>query len=143
MKTTFSPIQESDRKWFLIDAKDQILGRVASRVAFFLMGKHKPAYAPHLDMGDHVIVINADKIRVTGRKFLLKKYTRYSGYPGGLRVTEFHQLFRQYPERVLFHAVKGMLPKTQLGRQMLRKLKVYAGAEHPHTAQKPENIPFN
>jgi len=143
LKTTFSPIQQADRKWFLIDAKGQVLGRVASRVAFLLMGKHKPTYAPHLDMGDHVIVINADKIRVTGRKFSLKKYTRYSGYPGGLRVMEFHQVFRKYPERVLLHAVKGMLPKTQLGRRMLRKLKVYAGTEHPHTAQKPEIVPLN
>lgn len=143
MKTTFSPIQQADRKWFLIDAKDQVLGRVASRVASLLKGKHKPTYAPHLDMGDHVIVINADKIRVTGRKLLLKKYTRYSGYPDGLRVTEFHQVFRTYPERVLIHAVKGMLPKTQLGRRMLRKLKVYAGTEHPHTAQKPEIVALN
>jgi large subunit ribosomal protein L13 len=110
-------------------------------VAYILKGKHKPAYSPHLDIGDHVVVINAEKIRVTGRKTALKRYTRYTGYPGGLRVTQLGKAVRITPEKVFLHAVKGMLPKNHLGRKMLRKLRIYKGTDHPHTAQKPEALP--
>jgi large subunit ribosomal protein L13 len=141
VKTGFPKISEPERKWFLIDAQNQVLGRLASQVAHLLKGKHKAAYSPHMDSGDHIVVINADKIRVTGRKMTQKRFTRYTGYPGGLRVTEFGKAMRLHPEKVFFHAVRGMLPHNPLGKQMLKKLRVYTGTAHPHFAQKPEELP--
>jgi len=130
-----------DIKWYVIDGEDQVLGRLASQVATLIRGKHKPQFTPHLDLGDHVIVINADKIRVTGRKEQQKSYTRYSGFPGGLKTMTLEKMLQSRPERVVQHAIKGMLPKNTLGRQMMKKLKVYKGAEHPHQAQQPEVLP--
>ncbi len=143
MKTFTPKANDIERKWYIVDARNQVLGRLASKVAHILRGKHKPIFSPHLDVGDHVIVINADKIRVTGRKAQQKRYTRYSGYPGGLKVTVYEDLLEKHPERILEHAVKGMLPKNRLGRKMFKKLKVYAGDQHPHTAQKPEVLPLD
>jgi len=125
------------RRWFVADAGDQVLGRFASRVASILRGKHKPTFTPHVDGGDFVVVVNAGQIRLTGRKLQRKEYVRHSGYPGGLRTDTAEQVLRRHPDRVVRDAVKGMLPKGPLGRRMLRKLKVYPGAEHPHAAQKP------
>ncbi len=143
MKTVVPKKEQVDQKWFVIDADDQVLGRLATQAAVLLRGKHKPQFTPHLDLGDHVIVINADKLRVTGRKTAQKSYTKYSGYPGGLRMHNYGRLMSTHPERILKHAVKGMLPKNRLGRKIFKKLKVYAGPEHPHTAQKPEVYKFN
>ena len=126
--------------WYLVDAKDKTLGRLASVLAIRLRGKHKPEYMPHADVGDYIVVINADKIHVTGKKLDDKCYHRYSGYPGGLKTKPLSAVLEETPERVLELAVKGMLPKNPLGRQMFRKLKVYAGVEHPHTAQQPEPL---
>ncbi len=141
MKTGFPKIAETERKWYLVDAQNQVLGRLASQVAHILKGKHKPAFSQHMDTGDHVVVINADKIRVTGRKSSQKRYTRYTGYPGGLRVTEYGKEIKLKPQKVFFHAVRGMLPHNTLGKHMLKKLRIYSGGEHPHTAQKPEALP--
>ena len=136
---TFVPKQDDiERRWFVVDADGQVLGRLASRVAQILRGKHKPMYTPHLDVGDHVIIINAGKIRLTGNKSMQKRYYHHTGYPGGLRSHSFLKLRREHPERVLQHAVRGMLPHNKLGRQMIKKLKVYPDAEHPHSAQQPE-----
>lgn len=140
MKTYYAKPQEVERAWVLIDATDQVLGRVAVKAAHILKGKHKPQYTPHVDTGDFVVVINADKIRVTGNKAEDKRYYRHSGYPGGLKSESFNEAMAKHPERVIEHAVKGMLPKNTLGRAMGKKLKVYAGAEHPHMAQKPREI---
>jgi len=140
VKTYYAKPHEIDREWVLIDATDQILGRVASKAAQILKGKHKPQYTPHVDTGDFVVIINADKIRVTGAKAGAKEYHRHSGYPGGLKTESFEEAMAKHPERVIEHAVKGMLPKNTLGRAMGKKLKVYAGAEHPHMAQKPREI---
>ena len=140
MKTYYAKPNEVEREWLLIDAEDQVLGRVASKAAQILKGKHKPQYTPHVDTGDFVVVINADKIRVTGVKATDKEYYRHSGYPGGLKCETFQEAMEKHPERVIEHAVKGMLPKNTLGRAMAKKLKVYAGAEHPHMAQKPREI---
>ena len=140
MKTYYAKPLEVEREWVLIDATDQVLGRVASVAAQILKGKHKPQYTPHVDTGDFVIVINADKIKVTGAKAADKVYYRHSGYVGGLKSETFEEAMRKHPERVIEHAVKGMLPKNTLGRAMGKKLKVYAGAEHPHAAQKPREI---
>lgn len=140
MKTYYAKPQEVERAWVLIDAADQVLGRVAVKAAQILKGKHKPQYTPHVDTGDFVVVINADKIRVTGNKAEDKRYYRHSGYPGGLKSESFNEAMAKHPERVIEHAVKGMLPKNTLGRAMGKKLKVYAGAEHPHMAQKPREI---
>ena len=140
MKTYYAKPNEVEREWLLIDATDQILGRVASKAAHILKGKHKPQYTPHVDMGDFVVIINADKIRVSGTKNTSKEYYRHSGYPGGLKSETFQEAMEKHPERVIEHAVKGMLPKNTLGRAMAKKLKVYAGAEHPHMAQKPREI---
>jgi large subunit ribosomal protein L13 len=129
------------RDWHLIDAEGQILGRLAARVATLLMGKHKPIWAPHLDTGDHVVVINAAKVHLTGRKPMGKLYRTHSGYIGGLRETRAGTMLRMHPERVVEWAVTGMLPKTKLGRAMARKLKVYRGGEHPHQAQRPQTLP--
>ena len=140
MKTYTPKITEIDRRWLVVDADGQVLGRLASQVAQLLRGKHKPMYSPHLDVGDFVVVINADKIRVTGSKAEKKTYFRHSGYMGGERHIPYKDMQAAHPERVIELAVKGMLPKNNLGRLMRRKLKVYAGAEHPHAAQQPEAI---
>ncbi|HEY9664395.1 MAG TPA: 50S ribosomal protein L13 [Allocoleopsis sp.] len=136
---TYLPPQESiERKWYVIDAADQRLGRLASEVAMILRGKRKATYTPHMDVGDFVVVINADKIEVTGKKRSQKIYRRHSGRPGGMKTETFSQLQARIPERIIEQAVKGMLPKNTLGRQLFTKLKVYAGSAHPHEAQKPE-----
>lgn len=135
MKTHSTKPDEITRQWHVIDASTKPLGRVATEVAYLLRGKHKPNYAPHLDMGDYVVVVNASRIQVTGRKLLQKLYYRHSGYPGGLRSVWLEKLLQTKPERVMEHAVRGMLPKTKLGREMYRKLRVYAGPTHPHQAQ--------
>ena len=129
-----------ERKWYVIDAEGQTLGRLSSAVASILKGKNKPTYTPFLDMGDNVIVINAEKVAVTGKKRNEKIYKKHTGYPGGLREITFDKLQQKKPEEIIRHAVKGMLPDGKLGRQMFKKLKVYAGTEHPHTAQKPETL---
>ncbi|MDZ7331319.1 MAG: 50S ribosomal protein L13 [candidate division KSB1 bacterium] len=140
---TYSPSERDiERRWFLVDAKNQVLGRLASQVARILRGKHKPMFAPHMDVGDHVIIINADKIRLTGKKVHLKRYRHYTGYPGGLRETSFESLMATRPERVLEHAIRGMLPKNRLGRKMFTKVRIYVGENHPHVAQQPEKLVF-
>lgn len=133
---------EVTKKWYLVDAADQTLGRLASQTARILRGKHKPTFTPHTDCGDFVVVVNADKIRVTGKREELKTYFRYSGYPGGATVSSFRDLIRKDASRVITHAVKGMIPHNRLGARLVRKLKVYNGPEHPHAAQKPEPITF-
>lgn len=139
MQSTYVPRQRDlTTNWYIVDAENKVLGRVAVEVARVLRGKHRPTYTPHLDLGDHVVIINADKVRVTGDKLNSKVYYHHSGYPGGLRETQLKQLMAERPERVLEIAVRGMLPKNRLGRQLFRKLRVYRGAEHPHTAQKPQ-----
>src|SRR5881398_1962844 len=130
-----------DRKWFLVDADGKVLGRLATRVAHVLRGKHKPTFAPHLDVGDHVVVINAEKIHLTGRKLTDKMYRWHSGYIGGLREVRAETMLKTHPERVIEWAVQGMLPKNRLGRAMAKKLKVYRGAAHPHQAQQPVAMP--
>ncbi len=140
MKTYSAKPEEIEHKWYLVDAEGQTLGRLAARVAIILRGKHKPIYTPHLDCGDHVIVINADKIVVTGKRLTQKYYYRHSGYPGGMRRTSLRDMLRTKPEFVLSEAVRRMLPKNNLARKMMRKLHVYAGPEHPHQAQKPERL---
>lgn len=131
---------EIERTWYVIDAEGQNLGRLATRVATVLRGKHKPTYTPSMDVGDFVIVINADKVEVTGNKRQDKRYYRHSLYPGGLKEVSLQRMLATHPERVIEHAVRGMLPKNKLGRAMYRKLKVYAGADHPHAAQKPQPL---
>ena len=138
MKTYMAKPETVERKWYVIDAEDQVLGRLATQIALLLRGKHKPEYTPFVDTGDHVIVINADKIRLTGKKEQQKTYYSHSGYIGGLKHTSYADMMAKHPERVIEKAVKGMLPHNPLGRQMYRKLKVYAGPEHPHQAQNPE-----
>ena len=133
----FPSKQEITRQWHVIDAEDAVLGRVASKAANILMGKHKPIYTPYIDTGDHVVVINAAKVRLTGRKEEQKIYRRHSGYPGGLTETQARTVRSVRPARMVEEAISGMLPKTKLGKQMYRKLKVYAGPKHPHDAQKP------
>lgn len=140
MKTQFPSEREIVRQWHLVDADGQVLGRVASKAAMILMGKHKPTYTTFLDTGDHVIVINAEKIRLTGRKESQKLYRRHSGYPGGLSEVGAAKIRATRPTKMLEQAIAGMLPKTKLGKQMYRKLKVYAGDKHPHQAQKPVGI---
>lgn len=140
MKTYYAKPLEVEREWVVIDATDQVLGRVAAKAAHILKGKHKPQYTPHVDTGDFVIIVNADKIRMTGTKATSKEYYRHSGFPGGLKMETFAEAMQKHPERVIEHAVKGMLPKNTLGRAMGMKLKVYAGAEHPHAAQQPREI---
>src|ERR1700757_1885866 len=136
--STFVPSgKDIDRKWYVVDANGQTLGRLATRAASVLSGKLNPKYVPYIDMGDHVIVINAEKVRLTGLKAQSKLYRRYTGFPGGLREESFTRLINRKPERVLEEAIKGMLPKTKMGRQMATKLKVYRGDKHPHQAQTP------
>ncbi|MBB6447563.1 50S ribosomal protein L13 [Bacillus benzoevorans] len=139
MRTTFmANAQNIERKWYVIDAEGKTLGRLASEVAAILRGKHKPTYTPHVDTGDHVILLNASKIQLTGKKLTDKIYYRHSLHPGGLKQRTALEMRTNYPERMLELAIKGMLPKNSLGRQMFRKLHVYAGSEHPHQAQQPE-----
>ena len=137
-KTSVPPIDSVNRQWFLVDAENQTLGRLASEVASVLRGKNKSTFTPHLDVGDFVVVVNADKIKVTGNKAQQKLYRRHSGRPGGMKVETFQSLQSRIPERIIEKAIKGMLPHNALGRQLFRKLKVYRGAEHPHSAQQPK-----
>ena len=141
---TFTPRpSDIDRAWWVVDAEGLPLGRLASEVAQILRGKHKPTYAPHMDLGDFVVIVNAEKVAVTGAKAEQKQYYRHSGFPGGLRAQSFEEMQKTYPERIVEQAIKGMLPKNRLGRQMGRKLKVYAGADHPHGPQKPQPLEFD
>ena len=142
MKSFIAKPLEVERKWYVVDAEGKTLGRLASEVAMVLRGKRKPTYTPHVDCGDYVIVINAEKVEVTGKKRKEKIYKRHTGYPGGLREVSFEKLQAAKPEEIIRHAVKGMLPDGKLGRQMFKKLKVYAGSEHAHAAQKPEVLEF-
>ncbi len=138
---TYTPrASEIERRWYIVDAEGQTLGRLATQIATVLRGKHKPSYTPHLDVGDYVIVVNAEKVAVTGGKQEKKMYYRHSGYPGGFRQTVFKDMIEKHPERVIEKAVKGMVPRTTLGTQQLRKLKVYAGPNHPHAAQQPTTL---
>ena len=140
MSTYFPKAGEIARKWYVVDASGQTLGRLASQVARILMGKNNPRYTPFLDTGDHVVVINADKVKTTGMKSEQKVYQHYTGYPGGLRTESFRKRFANRPERIVEQAVLRMLPKSKLGRQMISKLKIYRGEKHPHEAQKPEAL---
>jgi large subunit ribosomal protein L13 len=140
MKTYTAKVGEVQQGWFVVDAQGKVLGRLATQIAARLRGKHKPEYTPHIDTGDFVVVVNVDKLRVTGRKTERKTYYRHTGFPGGIRQTNFAKIQATRPERILQHAVKGMLPKGPLGYAMLRKLKVYAGDKHPHSAQQPKAL---
>ena len=140
MKTVTPKADQIRHDWYLVDAKDLVLGRLATRIATILRGKNKPYFTPHLDTGDYVVVINAEKVRLTGNKELQKTYQRYSGYPSGRREIPFKRMLQEKPEEIITHAVRGMLPKNSLGRQIITKLKVYAGNQHPHTAQKPKPL---
>ena len=142
MKTFSAKPAEVKRDWFLVDASGKTLGRLASELARRLRGKHKPEFTPHVDTGDYIVVVNAEKIRLTGNKLDQKMYYRHSGYPGGLKSITAKDLLQRKPERVLEHAVKGMLPKNRLGRRMFKKMKIYTGPEHPHEAQQPEVLTF-
>lgn len=142
MKTYSVKAGEIERKWYVVDARGKVLGRLASEIARILRGKHKPIYSTHLDTGDFVVVINAEEIAVTGRKAEQKTYFRHSGYMGGEKHIPFRRMQDKHPERIIELAVKGMLPKNALGRQMRKKLRVYAGAEHPHQGQSPESLTF-
>lgn len=140
--TKFIKSEDADKKWYLVDAKDQVLGRLASEVAKIIRGKNKPTFTPNMDTGDFVVVINADKVKLTGKRPELKQYIRHSGYPGGQKITSVREVKQSKPEFLVENAVKGMLPKNRLGRKLIKKLKVYTGETHPHSAQKPEPISF-
>ena len=140
MKTTYPKKDDAERQFLLIDAQDQVLGRVAVKAAMLLRGKHKPTFHPAVDTGDFVIIINADKVRLTGKKELQKIYYRHSGYPGGLREIPYLRMKQKHPERIVEMAVRGMIPHNKLGEQVYKKLKVYAGDKHPHQAQKPVQV---
>ena len=140
MKTFSAKPETVERDWYIVDATNQTLGRLASEIALRLRGKHKPVYTPHVDTGDYIVVVNAENVRTTGNKLEGKTYYRHSGYPGGLKETKLKDVLSRHPERVIETAVKGMLPKNPLGRAMIKKLKVYAGTEHPHTAQQPVEL---
>lgn len=142
MKTYSAKPGEVDRQWYVVDASDHTLGRLATRIATILRGKHKPQFTPHVDTGDFVIVLNAEKVNLTGRKLAQKHYHRYSGYAGGMKSIDAATVRAEDPERMIQQAVKGMLPKNLLSRQLIKKLKVYGGAEHPHAGQKPEPLPM-
>ena len=142
MKTYMPKAEDIDRKWYVVDAEGQVLGRLATEIASILRGKNKPEFTPHMDMGDFVVVVNADKLILTGKKEQQKIYRRHTGYPGGLREVPYERMMEKHPERVLEKAVRGMLPKNTLGRAMFRKLKVYAGPDHEHQAQQPVKIEF-
>lgn len=141
-KTTNTNNATADKQWVLVDAKDQVLGRVASQIASVLRGKHKPSYTPQTDMGDHVVVINAEKVRMTGKKWDNRFMFFYSGYPGGQKQISPKMMVQKHPARLIEHSVRGMLPKNTMGRQLFRSLHVYAGTEHPHTSQQPKEIKF-
>ena len=141
MRTYTPSADEIERKWYVVDAEDQSLGRLATRIATVLRGKHKPIFTPHLDVGDYVIVVNADKVRLEGGKEWEKVYHRHSGYPGGVKSVPFLELLEKQPTEVVERAIHGMLPKNKLGRQIATKLKVYAGPDHPHAAQQPTSLP--
>ncbi|MDZ8240336.1 MAG: 50S ribosomal protein L13 [Nostoc sp. ChiQUE01a] len=143
VKTYLPPQASLEREWYIVDATDKRLGRLASEIAQILRGKNKPEFTPHLDTGDFVIVVNAEKVAVTGKKRTQKVYRRHSGRPGGMKTETFAKLQQRLPERILEHAVKGMLPKNSLGKQLFTKLKVYAGPTHPHEAQKPKELKIN
>lgn len=138
--TKFIKPEDADRKWFIVDAQNQVLGRLATRVASVIRGKYKPVFTPNMDTGDFVVVINAEKVKVTGKRETLKQYIRHSGYPGGQKVTSLQEMLVKKPEFVIQNAVKGMLPKNRLGRVLIKKLKVYAGDKHPHAAQQPKTL---
>jgi large subunit ribosomal protein L13 len=138
MKTYSQKASEIQRDWYIVDATDQTLGRLATQIATLLRGKHKPTYSPNLDGGDFVVVVNAEKVRLTGRKPDQKMYYRHSGYPGGFKAIPYQRMLAKHPDRILRFAVKGMLPKTRLARRQLLKLKIYAGPKHPHAAQQPK-----
>ena len=140
MPTLMPKESEIERKWFVVDAEGKVLGRLATRIASILRGKHKPIYTPHLDVGDHVVVLNAEKVYLSGRKLQHKQYRWHTGYIGGLREVSAEKMLRTHPERVIEWAVQGMLPKNRLGRAMVKKLKVYRGAAHPHQAQQPQAL---
>jgi len=142
MKTYTPTPKDINREWYLVDAENQVLGRLASHIAYRLRGKHKPEFAHHMDNGDFIVVVNCEKIRVTGTKMANKMYYRHSGYVGGLKETPLEKLLATKPQLAIFHAVKGMLPKNRLGRAMLKKLKIYTGAAHPHQAQSPKPLSF-
>ncbi|MEZ4908627.1 MAG: 50S ribosomal protein L13 [Saprospiraceae bacterium] len=139
-KTKSQKKEEMVRKWYVIDAEGEVVGRLATKVAHILRGKHRPDYTPHFDAGDYVIIVNAEKVRFTGNKYTDKIYSTYSGYPGGLKKRSVREMFEKKPFGVIENAVRGMLPKNKLGRQMFKKLFVYVGSDHPHQAQKPEKI---
>ncbi len=140
---TFSPTpKDINREWFVVDAEDKILGRLAAQIAHRLRGKHKPEFAPHMDNGDFIVVVNCEKIKTTGKKAAQKQYYHHSGYVGGLKATPLEKMMVKKPEYILMHAVKGMLPRNALGRSLLKKLKVYAGPAHPHSAQNPKPLTF-
>ena len=140
MKTVSTRPQDVSHAWYVVDAENKTLGRLATEIAHRLRGKHKPEYTPHVDTGDYIVVVNAEKVRVTGNKFSDKKYYSHSGFPGGIKEISFKDLQQRYPERIIEKAVKGMLPRNPLGRAMFKKLKVYSGAEHPHSAQQPQTL---
>ncbi len=140
MKTFMQKSHEVERKWYVVDATDKTLGRISTQISMILTGKNKPIYTPHVDCGDYVIVINADKVALTKDKWEKKKYYSHSGHPGGLKTRTAEEVLATFPERIIEHSVKGMLPKGKLGRQIYKKLHVYAGSEHPHVAQQPEVI---
>ncbi|WP_337865819.1 50S ribosomal protein L13 [Ignavibacterium sp.] len=140
--TKFVKSEDADNKWYLVDAKDQVLGRLASQIAKIIRGKNKPSFTPNMDTGDIVVVINADKVKLTGKRPEMKQYIRHSGYPGGQKITSIREVKQSKPEFLVENAVKGMLPKNRLGRKLIKKLKVYTGENHPHSAQKPEPISF-
>jgi large subunit ribosomal protein L13 len=140
VRTISAKEQDIQRDWYVIDAQGQTLGRLASRVATLLRGKHKPIYTPHVDCGDYVVIVNAEKIHVTGQKMTQKKYYRHSGYPGGIKEITLRDQLQKFPDRVIEAAVRGMLPRNRLGRRMFKKLKVYSGPNHPHEAQKPQSM---
>lgn len=138
--TKFVKPEDANRKWYLVDAKDQVLGRLATKIAGVIRGKNKAIFTPNMDTGDFVVVINADKIKMTGKREELKTYSHYSGYPGGLKTRKYSEMLQKKPEFIIETAVRGMLPKNRLGNKLIKKLKVYKGEEHPHKAQKPETI---
>lgn len=140
MRTYIPKANEIERKWYVVDASGLVLGRLATKIATVLRGKNKPQFTPHLDVGDFVVVINAEKVRLTGKKADIKTYSHYTGYPGGLKQEVFSDVQRRHPERLVEWAVWGMLPHSRLGKQQIKKLKVYRGTAHPHQAQKPENL---
>lgn len=140
MRTASTRREDAQHDWYVVDAEGRTLGRLASEIAKRLRGKHKPEYTPHVDTGDYIVVVNADKVKVTGRKETDKVYYRHSGYPGGIKATPLDKMRESHPDRILGNAVKGMLPRNPLGRAMLRKLKIYAGPTHPHAAQQPKSL---